>query len=360
MSLKKSESRACMFSRELAYLGVSSAISTDDPQFCQFLSSYLSPIVIDKPVPSEQRIRSRVLLSTDFVTDARSWDVVGYRLNLSGTTLRETVPSVTVTASVVDGGMDILVLKQSLQKRRGGFRDIRQILLQHRKQSKLPNYQSLLRYAWHFPLFAILESQGFGFLHATAVAREGRALIFTGLAGSGKSTLALAMLELQQNWQFVTDNYLIVDKDLNIHAFPEPLRANTSAFCELWGAEPAWSPSFSIAERRYYLPDISRISGVCLPAAIFVVTRGSRTRLDPVSPDLCARQISGIMQWSIREFHWSSFCAFLPWIDEGFCSARSQGAFIMRLTQAVPCFNLTVGTDKSLRSLVEQDIIPYV
>jgi HprK-related kinase A len=46
-------------------------------------------------------------------------------------------------------------------------------------------------------------------LHASAVEREGRALIMTGLSGSGKSTLS-AMLG-QHGWRFMGDEFVLLD-----------------------------------------------------------------------------------------------------------------------------------------------------
>jgi HprK-related kinase A len=46
-------------------------------------------------------------------------------------------------------------------------------------------------------------------LHASAVEREGRALIMTGLSGSGKSTLS-AMLG-QRGWRFMGDEFVLLD-----------------------------------------------------------------------------------------------------------------------------------------------------
>ncbi len=57
-------------------------------------------------------------------------------------------------------------------------------------------------------------------LHASAVERDGRVLLMTGLSGSGKSTLA-AMLGESGNWRFMGDEFALLDTQSG-HILPFP------------------------------------------------------------------------------------------------------------------------------------------
>lgn len=58
------------------------------------------------------------------------------------------------------------------------------------------------------------------FVHAAALAFQGRVLIIPGVSCSGKSTLAAALLELDQGLEYLSDEYAIVGSDGSVTAFP--------------------------------------------------------------------------------------------------------------------------------------------
>ena len=63
-------------------------------------------------------------------------------------------------------------------------------------------------------LGAMLQWQGLFVLHASAVARGGRAIAFAGASGSGKSTTAAAFLEA--GWKLVADDLVVIDLDSHL------------------------------------------------------------------------------------------------------------------------------------------------
>lgn len=73
----------------------------------------------------------------------------------------------------------------------------------------LPFDQSLLAAEMGMNLQMALGWRRHLLLHASAVEREGRALIMTGLSGSGKSTLS-ALLG-QRGWRFMGDEFVLLD-----------------------------------------------------------------------------------------------------------------------------------------------------
>jgi HprK-related kinase A len=75
----------------------------------------------------------------------------------------------------------------------------------------LPFAQALLAAEMGMNLQMALGWRRHLLLHASAVEREGRALIMTGLSGSGKSTLS-ALLG-QNGWRFMGDEFVLLDLD---------------------------------------------------------------------------------------------------------------------------------------------------
>jgi HprK-related kinase A len=69
-------------------------------------------------------------------------------------------------------------------------------------------------------------------LHASAVERDGKALIMTGLSGSGKSTLS-ALLG-QNGWRFMGDEFVLIDPDSGIAVpFPRLISLKNSAIAAM-------------------------------------------------------------------------------------------------------------------------------
>ena len=70
-------------------------------------------------------------------------------------------------------------------------------------------------------------------LHASAVARDGRALIMSGASGSGKSTLA-ALLGESGDWRLMGDEFTLLDPPSgDALGFPRPVSLKNSAIGEM-------------------------------------------------------------------------------------------------------------------------------
>jgi HprK-related kinase A len=75
-------------------------------------------------------------------------------------------------------------------------------------------------------------------LHASAVERDGKALIMTGLSGSGKSTLS-ALLG-QNGWRFMGDEFVLIDPDSGMAVpFPRMISLKNSAIAAMEAAADA-------------------------------------------------------------------------------------------------------------------------
>ena len=74
-------------------------------------------------------------------------------------------------------------------------------------------------------------------LHASAVERDGRALIMTGASGSGKSTLS-ALLG-QNGWRFLGDEFALIDPATGwVHPFPRPTSLKNEAIAAMLAIVP--------------------------------------------------------------------------------------------------------------------------
>jgi HprK-related kinase A len=73
-----------------------------------------------------------------------------------------------------------------------------------------------------------LGQRRFLLLHASAVEREGRALLMTGHSGAGKSTLAALLGE--RGWRFLGDEFALVDLESGaLHPFPRAISLKNEA-----------------------------------------------------------------------------------------------------------------------------------
>jgi HprK-related kinase A len=76
-------------------------------------------------------------------------------------------------------------------------------------------------------------------LHASAVERDGRVLLMTGLSGSGKSTLA-AMLGETKHWRFMGDEFALLDTQSgHILPFPRMVSLKNEAISVMESIAPA-------------------------------------------------------------------------------------------------------------------------
>jgi HprK-related kinase A len=100
----------------------------------------------------------------------------------------------------------------------------------------LPLAHGLLAAEMGMNLQVALGTRRFLLLHASAVARDGRALVMTGESGSGKSTLSVLLAA--RGWRFLGDEFALVDLDTGaLHPFPRPVSLKNEAIA---AGEAAW------------------------------------------------------------------------------------------------------------------------
>jgi len=76
----------------------------------------------------------------------------------------------------------------------------------------------------------VMDTRGeFLQIHAATLVRRGRGVVLAGSSGSGKSTLAAALLA--RGWQYLCDEFALVDTEtLRVHPYPKALCVKSGAF----------------------------------------------------------------------------------------------------------------------------------
>ncbi len=134
----------------------------------------------------------------------------------------------------------------------------------------LPLRQGLLAAEMAMNLQMALGARRYLLLHASAVERDGRALLMTGESGAGKSTLATLLAA--KGWRFMGDEFALLDPATGlVHAFPRLISLKNAGVA---AAEAAWSnarmgplmPATPKGDIRHMVPDARAIGAMDVPA----------------------------------------------------------------------------------------------
>jgi HprK-related kinase A len=134
----------------------------------------------------------------------------------------------------------------------------------------LPLRQGLLAAEMAMNLQMALGARRYLLLHASAVERDGRALLMTGISGAGKSTLATLLAA--KGWRFMGDEFALLDPATGlVHAFPRLISLKNEAIA---AAEAAWPdarmgplmPATPKGDIRHMVPDARAIAAMDVPA----------------------------------------------------------------------------------------------
>jgi len=112
---------------------------------------------------------------------------------------------------------------------------VRYLRASRRTKKTHRTFFKLMYYAFYYPLIWHFERRrGWGLLHASAVERNGRAVILSGMGGVGKSTLALSLLA-DPSFRFISDNLILHDEQA-VYSLPEPVRLDPSSLTAICAA----------------------------------------------------------------------------------------------------------------------------
>jgi len=107
-------------------------------------------------------------------------------------------------------------------------------------------------------------------LHASAVERDGRALLMTGISGAGKSTLAALLMT--RGWRLMGDEFALLDPTTGlVHAFPRLISLKNEAIAVAERAAPQgrFGPLLKDTPKgdiRHLVPDARAIAAMGAPA----------------------------------------------------------------------------------------------
>jgi HprK-related kinase A len=134
----------------------------------------------------------------------------------------------------------------------------------------LPLAQGLLAAEMGMNLQMALAQRHYLLLHASAVERDGKAVLMTGISGAGKSTLAALLMA--RGWRLMGDEFVLIDPATGLaHAFPRLISLKNEAIAVAQAAYPqgrfgpllAGTPKGDI---RHLVPDVRAIAEMAVPA----------------------------------------------------------------------------------------------
>jgi HprK-related kinase A len=155
----------------------------------------------------------------------------------------------------------------------------------------LPLSQGLLAAEMAMNLQLALGGRRYLLLHASAVEREGRALLMTGISGAGKSTLA--SLLAARGWRFMGDEFALLDPVTGrVHAFPRLISLKNAGIAAAIAARPdarlgPLMPGTPKGDIRHMVPDARAIAAMdepAMPALLLFPRYGFASALRPVPP----------------------------------------------------------------------------
>ncbi|MCW4463636.1 HprK-related kinase A [Sphingomonas sp. BT-65] len=158
----------------------------------------------------------------------------------------------------------------------------------------LPLAQGLLAAEMAMNLQMALGQRRYLLLHASAVERDGKALLMTGESGAGKSTLAALLMA--RGWRLMGDEFALLDPATGmIHGFPRLISLKNEAIEVIerevpggrWGPRLEGTPKGTI---RHLVPDARSIAAMgeaARPALVLFPSFGFETAEREVFPSEC-------------------------------------------------------------------------
>jgi HprK-related kinase A len=133
----------------------------------------------------------------------------------------------------------------------------------------LPLAQGILAAEMGMNLQMALGQRRYLLLHASAVERDGKALLMTGVSGAGKSTLAALLMA--QGWRLMGDEFALVDTATGlIHGFPRLISLKNEAIPVMEAMLPRarFGPRLEGTPKgtlRHLVPDARAIGAMDVP-----------------------------------------------------------------------------------------------
>ena len=158
------------------------------------------------------------------------------------------------------------------------------------KEDRLKNYMRSMRWMIHFPIFSMLERfQGKRLVHASAVSKDGNAIILAGLNKVGKSSIARYLYE-HHGYKYLSDNFLLTDGSM-AYAFPEKGRLSPESLRNL----NISGVSKQVIYGKHHVPiELEEIEVQAKPAFVFIVGNHQERDVIPIVRERALRLLESL------------------------------------------------------------------
>lgn len=330
--------------------GISVNIHSQDTEFVRVVEQLLKPFIVSEVSSPNLEIHFEgyhvLQRSTPKGRDAYPYHL-GYTIHYTDDELIFHNARLVVTVKWRDGSPNRLCVKCSFYERPD--HTLRRWFLRQ-SQYKQQNYENIVRYVVYYPIFWYLERfQSKLPLHGSAIERDGKVVIFTGINGSGKSTLA-AYACLRGSFASFADNWVLFDRN-KVYSFPDVVRLNRwSSEALRLDREPE---GFAHGKYHYQHDDISAArSGV--PVLLFDLRFGTEISISELPLSVMLQRIEAQMRF-LGESHQYTYLTFLkyPLRERGLADTGvgDTGNMLAACMKNARCYQLTLGKNDSLNEV---------
>ena len=174
------------------------------------------------------------------------------------------------------------------------------------KEDRLKNYIRSMRWMIHFPIFSMLERfQGKRLVHASAVSKDGNAIVLAGLNKVGKSSLG-RYLYAHYGYKYLSDNFLLAD-GARVYAFPEKGRLSPETLRNL----NISGVSKQVIYGKHHVPiALEEIEIQAKPAFVFIVGNHRERDVIPIVREQALRLLESLHRY-LQEFPEYTFYSLL-------------------------------------------------
>lgn len=212
-------------------------------------------------------------------------------------------------------------------------------LVKGREQSQNQLHMTMLRQGVLLPALAmLLTKQRLLALHASVVALNGRAIVFTGLNGCGKSGLALSLIT-RQEFLYLSDNYALVDPASRFaYAFPEPIRITDA---ERLSASGSFSGNDFAFGKWQMTPNQETLCGQAVVSCVAQIAIGSKFAVRRVGSEELATRLISLHRFLAEtpEYSWIHLYYHLALQKDLGAIADSA---TRELCKSVPCYEIEI------------------
>ncbi len=173
-------------------------------------------------------------------------------------------------------------------------------------EERFKNYTRCMRWMIHFPIFSMLERfQGKRLVHASAVSKDGNAIVLAGLNKVGKSSLARYLYE-HYGYKYLSDNFVLSDGE-RVYAFPEKGRLSPESLRNL---NMSGVSKQIIYGKHHVAIELEEIEIQAKPAFVFIVGNHQKRSVIPIVREQALKLLESLHSY-LQEFPEHTFYSLL-------------------------------------------------